>query len=116
MKHNFKNLKIWSLGMEIASDVHFLCLNFPKNEVYGLISQMNRAAVSMPSNIAEGSNRENNHFKHFLNISLGSSFELQTQILIALQNKYITEEKAIEIENKLIEFQKMTNSFINRLE
>ena len=115
MKHNFKNLKIWILSMEIASDIHKITLEFPKNEVYGLISQMNRAAVSIPSNIAEGSNRENTHFKHFLNISLGSSFELQTQLLIAIQNKYLTEEKGLEVENKIIEFQKMTTGFINKL-
>lgn len=101
--------------MEIASDIHNLCLDFPKNEVYGLTSQMNRAAVSMPSNIAEGSNRENTHFKHFLKISLGSSFELQTQLLIALQNKYLTKEKGLEVENKIIEFQKMTTGFISKL-
>lgn len=115
MKHNFKNLKIWILSMEIASDIHKITLEFPKNEVYGLISQMNRASVSMPSNIAEGSNRENTHFKHFLNISLGSSFELQTQLLIAIQNKYLTEEKGLEVENKIIEFQKMTTGFISKL-
>jgi len=115
MKHNFKNLKIWILSMEIVSDVHKITLEFPKNEVYGLISQMNRAAVSMASNIAEGSNRENTHFKHFLNISLGSSFELQTQLLIAIQNKYLTEEKGLEVENKIIEFQKMTTGFISKL-
>lgn len=115
MKHNFKNLKIWILSMEIASDIHKITLEFPKNEVYGLISQMNRAAVSIPSNIAEGSNRENTHFKHFLNISLGSSFELQTQLLIAIQNKYLTEEKGLEVENKIIEFQKMTTGFISKL-
>jgi len=102
--------------MEIASDIHKICLEFPKNEVYGLVSQMNRAAVSMPSNIAEGSNRGNIHFKHYLNISLGSSFELQTQLLIANQNKYITDEKTIEIENKIIEFQKMTTGFISKLD
>jgi four helix bundle protein len=95
MKHNFKNLKIWILSMEIVSAIHKITLEFPKNEVYGLMSQMNRAAVSMPSNIAEGSNRENTHFKHFLNISLGSSFELQTQLLIAIQNKYLTQEKGL---------------------
>ncbi|WP_298393382.1 four helix bundle protein [Flavobacterium sp.] len=116
MKHNFKNLKIWNLSMEITSDVHRICLEFPKNEVYGLVSQMNRAAVSMPSNIAEESNRGNTHFKHYLNISLGSSFELQTQLLIANQNKYITDEKTIEIENKIIEFQKMTTGFISKLD
>lgn len=64
------------ISMEIAADVHKMCLGFPKNEIYGLVSQMNRAAVSMPSNIAEGSNRSDIHFKHFLHISLGSSFEL----------------------------------------
>ena len=116
MRHNFKNLKVWILSMEIASDIYTLCLNFPKNEVYGLASQMNRAAVSMPSNIAEGSNRGDIHFKHYLNISLGSSFELQTQLLIAYQNKYITNEKTIEIETKIIEFQKMMTGFINKLE
>ena len=116
MKHNFKNLKIWILSMQITSDIHKICLDFPKNEIYGLISQMNRAAVSMPSNIAEGSNRGNNHFQHYLNISLGSSFELQTQLLIANQNKYIIDEKTIEIENKIIEFQKMTTGFISKLE
>ena len=115
MKHNFKNLKIWILSMEIASDIHKITLEFPKNEVYGLISQMNRAAVSIPSNIAEGSNRENTHFKHFLNISLGSSFELQTQLIIAIQNKYLTEEKGLEVENKIIECQKMTTGFISKL-
>jgi len=116
MKHNFKNLKIWILSMGYAADIHKTCLEFPKHEVYGLVSQMNRAAVSMPSNIAEGSNRGNIHFKHFLNISLGSSFELQTQLLIANQNNYITEEKTIEIENKIIEFQKMTTGFISKLD
>ncbi|WP_396157038.1 four helix bundle protein [Flavobacterium sp.] len=116
MKHNFKNLKIWILSMEIASDIHKISLEFPKSEVYGLVSQMNRAAVSMPSNIAEGSNRGDIHFKHFLNISLGSSFELQTQLLIANQNSYITEERTTEIENKIIEFQKMITGFISKLE
>ena len=102
--------------MQITSDIHKICLDFPKNEIYGLISQMNRAAVSMPSNIAEGSNRGNIHFRHYLNISLGSSFELQTQLLIANQNKYITDEKTIEIEIKIIEFQKMTTGFISKLD
>lgn len=115
MRHNFKNLKIWTLAMEIAADIHKACKTFPKTEVYGLISQMNRCSVSMPSNIAEGSSRGSKHFQHFLDISLGSSYELQTQLLIALQNQHISEESAITIENKIIEFQKMTSGFINKL-
>ncbi len=102
--------------MDIASDIYKISKEFPKSEVFGLVSQMNRAAVSMPSNIAEGSNRSDIHFKHFLNISLGSSFELQTQLLIAGQNSYITEERTAEIENKIIEFQKMTTGFISKLD
>ena len=102
--------------MDIASDIYKISKEFPKSEVFGLVSQMNRAAVSMPSNIAEGSNRSDIHFKHFLNISLGSSFELQTQLLIAGQNSYITEERTAEIENKIIEFQKMTTGFIGKLD
>lgn len=66
MNHNFKNLKTWNLSMEIASMIHKIGLEFPKNEIYGLTIQMNRAAVSMPSNIAEGSNRGNKHFIYSL--------------------------------------------------
>ncbi|WLD24030.1 four helix bundle protein [Flavobacterium dauae] len=116
MRHNFKNLKIWILAMGVASDIHKLCLDFPKTEQYGLMSQMNRASVSIPSNIAEGSNRGNIHFKHFLNIALGSSFELQTQLLIARQNNYISESKTNETESKIVELQKMISGFIKRLE
>lgn len=102
--------------MDITNDIYKLTSDFPKSEIYGLISQMNRCAVSMPSNIAEGSNRSLKHFIHYLNISLGSSFELQTQLLIAGQNEYISNEKTLEIENKIIEFQKMTTGFISRLD
>ena len=115
MRHNFKNLKIWILAMNITNDIYKLTLTFPKFEIYSLVSQMNRCSVSMPSNIAEGSNRGNKHFQHYLNISLGSSFELQTQLLIACQNNYLSKEKTEEIENKIIEFQKMTTGFISKL-
>ncbi len=102
--------------MEIASDIHRIGQTFPKTEVYGLISQMNRCSVSMPSNIAEGSSRSNKQFQYFLNISLGSSYELQTQLLIAFQNGYIKEETTITIENKIIEFQRMISGFISKLD
>jgi four helix bundle protein len=116
MRHNFKNLKIWIISMDITNDIYILTSLFPKSEIYGFVSQMNRCSVSMPSNIAEGSNRGNKHFQHYLNISLGSSFELQTQLLIASQNNFLSKEKTVEIENKIIEFQKMTTSFINKLD
>lgn len=102
--------------MEITSDIYTVCASYPKHETYGIGSQMCRAAVSIASNIAEGSNRGNTHFKHFINISLGSSFELQTQILISGKIKYLSEEQTLTIENKIIEFQKMTTSFLGTLD
>jgi four helix bundle protein len=77
-RHNYKNLKIWILGIEIADEVYRISSKFPTEEKFGLTSQINRCAVSMPSNVAEGSSRTEKSFSHFLDISLGSSFELST--------------------------------------
>lgn len=115
MNHNFKNLKIWLLAIEISKEIYLLTNTFPKNEWYALVNQMNRASVSIASNIAEGSNRSNTHFIHYLNISLGSSFELQTQLIISSKIGYITEEKLNTIEKQIIELQKMISGFINKL-
>lgn len=114
-RHNYKNLKIWQLGLEIANDISDLLLGFPKHETYDLSSQMSRCSVSMPSNIAEGSARTDKSFSHFINISLGSSFELGTQLLIASHRKYIDYKKLESLEGKLEEFQRMTMSFQNKL-
>lgn len=115
MNHNFKNLKIWQLAIEISKEIYLLTNSFPKNEMYALSNQINRAAVSIASNIAEGSNRSNTHFIHYLNIALGSSFELQTQLIISNKVGYLTEEHLITIENQIIELQKMISGFINKL-
>ena len=114
-RHNYKNLKIWNLGLEIANDVSDLLAEFPKHEIYHLSSQLSRCSVSIPSNIAEGSARTDKSFSHFLDISLGSSFELGTQLLIAKHKKYISDEKLEELETKIEQFQKMTMSFQNGL-
>ena len=114
-RHNFKKLKIWQMSMELARIIFELTSTFPSSEKFGLTSQMNRCSVSMPSNIAEGSSRTNKSFSHFLNISLGSSFELQTQLLIANSNRFISDEVTNTIELKLEEFQKATMSFQNTL-
>lgn len=114
-RHNFKRLKIWQMAMEISNVIFDLATDFPMEERFGLISQMNRCAVSIPSNIAEGSSRSNKSFSHFLDISLGSSFELQTQLIIANSRKFITDESLTTIEYKLEEFQKATMTFQNTL-
>ncbi len=115
-RHNFKKLKIWLMAMEIAKDILDITDTFPSQEKFGLKNQIDRCAISIPSNIAEGSSRSNKSFSHFIDISLGSSFELHTQLLLALHRKYIFEEKTTVIESKIEEFQRMTMSFQNSLQ
>lgn len=114
-RHNFKKLKIWLMVMELAKEIFKLSFSFPSSEKFGLANQMNRCAVSMASNIAEGSSRTNKSFRHFLDISLGSSFELQTQLLLATSQNYVADDLSQHIENKIEEFQKATMSFQNTL-
>ncbi|KAB1232275.1 four helix bundle protein [Chryseobacterium viscerum] len=114
-RHNFKKLKIWQMGMELSRLILDLTDTFPTYEKYGLKSQMDRCVISIPSNIAEGSSRTNKSFSHFLDISLGSSFELQTQILLANHRKYLSDEKTEIFEIKIEEFQKATMVFQNTL-
>ncbi|GGG91669.1 four helix bundle protein [Polaribacter pacificus] len=114
-RHNYKNLKIWNLGIEIVDDVFKITDSFPIEEKFGLISQINRCSISIPSNIAEGSSRTSKSFSHFIDVSLGSSFELETQLIIAYKRKYITEKQLKTFEEKLAEFQMMTMSFQNKL-
>ena len=114
-RHNYKNLKIWKLGLEITNDISDTLVDFPKHERYDLSSQISRCSVSMPSNIAEGSSRTDKSFSHYLDISLGSSFELGTQLLVAKHRKYINDEKLKMLEEKIEEFQRMTMGFQNSL-
>ena len=114
-RHNYKNLKIWQLGIEIVDDAFSLMKDFPIDEKFGLYSQISRSSVSIPSNIAEGSSRTDKSFSHFLDISLGSTFELETQLIIAFKRNYITQEQLTKIEEKIEEFQKMTMGFQNKL-
>ncbi len=114
-RHNYKNLKIGQLGIEIANNISDILIDFPKIERYDLSSQISRCSVSMPSNIAEGSARTDKSFSHFLDVSLGSSYELITQLIIAKHRKYINEVIFNQLEQKIEEFQRMTMSFQNGL-
>ncbi|MBU3048250.1 four helix bundle protein, partial [Chryseobacterium indologenes] len=112
MKHNFKHLNIWKLSIELADEVYVATDRFPKNEEFGLKSQIRRCTVSVASNIAEGSSRSSNKdFNRFLEISLGSLYELQTQIIISANRNYLKISKTEEIENKIIELQRMISGF-----
>ena len=89
--HNYKKLEIWNDAIEIATEIYALTMNFPKEETYGITAQMRKCAVSVPSNIAEGSGRNTNgEFNHFLGIAAGSSFELETQLIISEKLKFCT--------------------------
>ena len=90
----FKNLKIWQEGIEIVTNVYQLTSEFPEEEKFGLVSQIRRSAVSIPSNIAEGYGRDSDsELNRFLNISRGSSYELETQLIISFNLGYITSEQ-----------------------
>ena len=114
-RHNFKKLKIWQMAMEIAKAVLDITDTFPPHEKYGLKNQMDRCSISIPSNLAEGSSRTSKSFSHFIDVSLGSSFELHTQLLLANHRKYISDIQTSEIENKIEEFQRMAMGFQNSL-
>ncbi|OQY39214.1 four helix bundle protein [Candidatus Atribacteria bacterium 4572_76] len=112
----FKDLRIWQKGIEIVSDIYILTKKFPKEELYGLTSQIRRSAISIPSNIAEGFRRyHNKEYKQFLYIALGSCAELETQIAIAKNLEYITEDREIELTEKLDHICRMTTNLIKRL-
>ena len=113
---NFKELKIWQKGFDIAVKSFSLIGTFPKEEKFGISSQITKSAVSIPSNIAEGSSRfsEKDYYR-FIEISLGSTFELETQLLVAKAANFGSHELRDEILKDLDEEEKMLISFMNKL-
>src|SRR5690606_18348268 len=115
--HNFRKLQIWIDGMAIAKAIYQVLESIPNWERYGLISQLGRCAVSVPSNIAEGASRSSRkEFVRFLEIALGSCFEMETQIILASDFGYITKAQSDEIAERLIIQQKKIVTFIKTLE
>lgn len=115
--HNYKNLQIWNEAMNLAQIIYKHTENLPQMEVYGLVSQMTRAAVSIPSNIAEGSGRTTDkEFAHFLSIALGSLFELETQIILCERVGYIDKNTASNIQDQIDKLQKMIMTFRKNIE
>ena len=113
---NFRDLDIWKKGIEIVKDVYGTVNQFPKQELYGLAAQMQRCSVSIASNIAEGFNRfHNKEYKQFLYVALGSCAELETQIEIATELKYLNEERKFFLLEKLDHESRMLNSLIKKL-
>ena len=91
-----KDLDVWKLGIELVKDIYILTKNFPKNEQFGMVAQMRRCAVSIPSNIAEGAARNSRkEYLQFLYISLGSMSELETQLILSKELNFIDDTEVI---------------------
>lgn len=113
---NFRKLKIWNQGIIIVKEIYKIAQNLPDDEKFGLKSQITRAAVSIPSNIAEGSSRNSEvEFKRFLEISIGSLFEVETQLIIIQELGLIRSEDLTSIFELIAEEGKMINGLINTI-
>jgi four helix bundle protein len=113
---DFKKYDIWNDSMNLVKLVYQFSLSLPKEEKFGLISQICRAGVSIPSNVAEGTSRNSDlEFKRFLEIAIGSSFELETQLLLCVEIGYTNEETILPITNEINKIQKQINNLILKI-
>ncbi|MBS1813892.1 MAG: four helix bundle protein [Acidobacteria bacterium] len=112
----FRDLLVWRKSMDLAAAVYRMTETFPKSELYGLTSQMRRASISIPSNIAEGCARSSRRdFRQFVLIAKGSNFELQTQILLAIKLGFANNDSARKVERGAHEIAKMLNGLADFL-
>mgnify|MGYP001187704540 CR=1 FL=1 len=114
--HNFRKLDIWIKSIDLVTDIYKLTNHFPSCERFGIISQMQRSALSCPTNIAVGSAKSSNKdFARFLEISLGSLLELETELIVSFNLGYVELENYETLRDRIVELQKMVKSFINKL-
>ena len=114
---NYNDLEVWKKSMELVTIVYKITKQFPTDERYGLIDQMRRAAVSVPSNIAEGHARRTKvDFARFLRMALGSCTELETQIMIACNLNYVSKSLADPILDQSLSIRKMISKLITTLD
>jgi len=111
---NYKDLTVWQKSMKLTTDIYKLTSNYPKTEVYGLVSQMRRSAVSIPSNIAEGSRRKGNDTKQFLRVAYGSGAELETQLELSQNLGFASATQTKVVNSLLEEVMRMLNVMINK--
>ena len=113
---SYKDLIVWQKSMLMVKDIYRITQRFPREEIYGLTSQIRRAAVSIPSNIAEGQARAGRaEFPNFLSIARGSLAEVETQLLIAADLQYLTADDLSAVLSVHTEIGKMLNSLMNKL-
>ncbi len=113
---NFRNLNVWKNSHELALRLYHITSSYPKNERYGLISQIRRASVSIPTNIAEGCGRGSDaDLARFLQIALGSASEIEYLVLLSSDLKFIEQDLSSELNSKIQEIKRMLTSFIKKL-
>ncbi|MCE3282478.1 MAG: four helix bundle protein [Chitinophagaceae bacterium] len=114
--HNFRELKIWQRSVEFVTEIYKTLERFPTEEKFGLISQLKRCAVSIPSNISEGAGRSTNaQFKYFLEVSMGSCNEVITQLEISSRLGFIAEAEKARLSDEAHQIYKMILGFYNTL-
>ncbi|WP_397444863.1 four helix bundle protein [Polaribacter sp. R77954] len=114
--HRYKDLKFWQLSRTFCKDIYQITDSFPESEKFGLVSQLRRASVSVPSNIAEGaSRRSNKDFSRFLTIALGSCYEIETQLLLSLDLGFIKNGELEKLNFILNQIIKMMSKFSSSL-
>ncbi|MCF8272642.1 MAG: four helix bundle protein [Flavobacteriaceae bacterium] len=114
--HKFKDLEIWKRSRFFCSKIYAITSSFPESEKFGLTNQLRRASVSIPSNIAEGSSRKSNKdFSRFLEIAIGSCYEIETQLLIANDLNFISENELQQHSTELNEITKIISRFKSTL-
>ena len=113
---DFRKLSVWEKSHSLAVEIYQISSNFPQNEIYGITSQIRRACVSIPANIAEGCGRDGEaEFRRFLQIALGSASELEYHLLLAHDLKMLSEEKHKQLDNRVTEIKRMLTSLIQKL-
>ncbi len=116
MINSYKDLIVWQRSMELVVEIYKITEKFPKSELYGIVSQMRRATVSIPSNIAEGRKRSTRKdFRQFLIIAYASASELETQIEISKRLNFLKTEEYLKNDGLLLEVIKMLNKIISSL-
>jgi four helix bundle protein len=113
---DFRTLKVWEKSHKLVLVVYEATQSFPKNELYGVTSQIQRAAVSVPTNIAEGCGKDSDaELGRYFKIAMGSSSELEYLLLLAHDLGYLTDASYNHLQTKLVEVRKMLNAFIQKL-
>ena len=114
--HRYKDLKFWQLSRSFCKEIYNITHHFPEEEKFGLVSQLRRTIISVPSNIAEGAGRNTNKdFSRFLQISLGSCYEIETQLILSFDLGFVNQSNFDKLNNQLQQIIKMMSKFNSSL-